>query len=151
MKKFLFILTVFALTLSATVLPTQKTEAQQSFISQYGNTIDTSFTGFLTKNLTLTTQVPSTYNIVEIVFTATKISGTVAGTATVQESIDGTLWCTAPGTTAYTITDGTQTTGFKITNYGAKYIRLQVVGSGTMSAQIKAVENHRRLMIFSPK
>jgi hypothetical protein len=119
--------------------------AQTSFVSQYNNTIDTISTGGLTKLLTLSTQIGSGFNIVEIQFTATKISGTVGGTVTVQTSLDGIDWYTAPGTSAYTLTDATQTTVFKITNYGARYLRIQSVGSGTMSAQIKAKHVARKV------
>jgi hypothetical protein len=152
MKKLFPILMLMALTFGATVLPTNKTEAQStaSFVSQYGNVLDTVVTGSLTKDFTLTNQITSSSNIVEIQFTATKISGTVGGTVTVQTSLDGTDWYTAQGTSAYTLTDATQTTSFKITNYCAKYIRIRSVGTGTMSAQIKAKYVARKVAIAKP-
>ncbi len=121
------------------VLSFGKAEAQTSFISDdNGSVLDTVATADLTKTFVLTTEITGSSNIVEIQFTATKISGTVAGTVTVQTSLDGIDWYTAQGTTAYTLTDATQTTSFKITNYGARHIRILTVGTGTMSAQLKA-------------
>lgn len=149
MKKILSFLLIASLTFTATVIPDKEAAAQTSFVSQYGNTLDTTLTGNLTKYFTLTNQITSAYNIVEIQYTATKISGTVGGSVTVQTSLDGTDWYTAPGTSAYTLTDATQTTVFKITNYGARHIRILTVGSGTMSAQIKAKYVARKLAVLN--
>ena len=134
MKKFIILLSLTAL------FVVQKAEAQTpiDFLSQYSKNLDTIFTGFLTKVLTPASRPSDAKNIIEIQFTATKISGTVGGTVTVQASLDGVDWYTWQGTAAYTLTDATQTTSFKITNHGAKYIRILAVGTGTMSAQIKA-------------
>lgn len=148
MKKFLFAALIAALSLGAVMVPTTSVKAQTSFISQYGSVLDTALTGNLTKDFTLTNQITSSFNgIVEIQFTATKISGTVGGTVTVQTSLDGTDYYTAQGTTAYTLTDATQTTSFKIASYGAKYIRIRTVGTGTMSAQLKAKYVARKLAV----
>jgi hypothetical protein len=138
MKKLLPFLLLACLSFGATVLPVQEVQAQTSMISDNGLALDTFETADLTKTLTLTSQVSSVYKTVEFQFTATKISGTVGGTATLQGSLDGTLWYTVPGVTAYTITDATQTTAFKVTDYGSRYLRILVVGTGTMSASIKA-------------
>lgn len=69
------------------------------------------------------------------VLTITKISGTVGGTATLQGSHNGTDW--AGIATAYTVTDGTQTKSFDFDRSKYSYYRIQVVGTGTMSASMK--------------
>lgn len=153
MKKFLPFLLLAVLSFGAVIVPTTSVQAQSSavsFVSQYGNVLDTTLTGNLTKDFTLSNQITSSFNIIEIQFTATKISGTVGGTVTVQTSLDGTDWYTAQGTTAYTLTDATQITSFKITNYCARYIRIRTVGTGTMSAQIKAKYVARKVAVARP-
>lgn len=74
---------------------------------------------------------------VTVQFTATEISGTTAGTATLQGSLDNSNWYTIGS--AYTLTDvAAQTTAFKVTTPNEVYLRVAVTGSGTMSDQIKA-------------
>ena len=146
MKKLFSLALICMLTFSATVLPDKEVSAQTSFVSQYSNVLDT-ITNTTAKYLTLATQPTSTNNILEIQFTATKISGTVGGTVVVQTSLDGTDWYTAVGTASYTLTDATQTTVFKITDWGAKYIRILATPTGTMSAQIKAKYVARKLTV----
>lgn len=69
------------------------------------------------------------------ILTVTKISGTVGGTATLQGSHNGADW--AGIATAYTVTDGTQTKSFDFDRSKYTYYRIQVVGTGTMSASVK--------------
>lgn len=137
MKKLLQLFLIFSLTFAAIVLPDNKAKAQTSMVSSDNGTVLDTLTNAATEYLTLSTQISSNFNIVEFALTVTKISGTVGGTATLQGSLDGTLWYTQPGVTAYTITDATQTTSFKVTDYGSRYLRIALVGTGAMSASYK--------------
>jgi hypothetical protein len=144
MKKFLLIASIF--TVLATVFTAQNAEAQTSFKSQYGNSLDT-VTNAGTVYFTLTTQPASTNNIIEVQYKVTKISGTVGGTATLQSSLDGTNWYTVPGTSANTLTDGSHVTAFKVTNWGGKYLRIATTGTGTMAASLTASYNARKVFV----
>ena len=144
MKKILPFLFIATLALTAAVVPTASVQAQRTLLSDNGLALDTVETGDLTKTLVLSSQFSSTFTKVEFTLTVTKISGTVGGTATLQGSMNGTDWYTVPGTSAYTITDGTQTTAFKVADYCDIHLRLRVVGTGTMSASIKGQANGRR-------
>lgn len=148
MKKFLSFLLIATFTFGFTALPTAEVQAQRTFISQYSNALDTVLTGNLTKYMTLAADISSNFSTIEIHVDITKISGTVGGSLTVQtrQTASGT-WGTADGTSAYTITDGTQVKIFKLTNWCSKEVRLAFVGTGTMSAQVKATCIPRKLPV----
>jgi hypothetical protein len=132
-KKIFFLLSaVSLLTLTAT-----KADAQvQSFKSQYGNVLDT-VTNTTAKVFSLTSPINGYQKVVTIQFLATEISGTTAGSAQVQASMDNTNWYNIG--TAFTLTDvATQTTSFTFNDWGHLYVRLLVTPTGTMSDQIKA-------------
>lgn len=75
-------------------------------------------------------------------FVATKISGTTAGNAILQTTIDGTNWTNLYGTSADTFaltnTAGAQVKHWYVTGVKPNRVRVSVVGSGTQSTQIKA-------------
>lgn len=102
------------------------------------DTVTNTATGYVS---TLTAMVNPAYTTtvqIEIV----KISGTVAGTVTLQGSLDGTNWSTATSgalaiTATYTATDvATQSKNWIIVNNPYKYYRATWTGTGTMSATI---------------
>lgn len=69
--------------------------------------------------------------------TFTKLTGTVAGTATLLGSLNGTDWASA-SSTSYTVTDvATQTTSWPLTGKNYLYYRVNVVGSGTSTYTVK--------------
>jgi hypothetical protein len=124
----------------------------QAIKSVYSNALDT-VTNTGTKNLTAA-KVTLHYRTVSIGITVTKVSGTLAGTITLQGSIDGVNYATIP--TAYIETPASQTpytTGgaatFTVPNYTAPtkiftiigspyvYYRASYTGSGTMVGTIK--------------
>lgn len=79
------------------------------------------------------------YNTVTIQSVVTKISGTVAGTVTLQGSIDGTNYVTVNSSyadvTSYSPTDvATSSKLFVVTGSPYRYYRLSYTGAGTMSA-----------------
>lgn len=79
------------------------------------------------------------YNTVTIQSVVTKISGTVAGTVTLQGSIDGTNYVTVNSSyadvTSYSPTDvETSSKLFVVTGSPYRYYRLSYTGAGTMSA-----------------
>jgi hypothetical protein len=87
-------------------------------------------------------------------FTVTKISGTVAGTALLQGSLDNSTWFTITGNTTYcascqgasaTVTNTTGTKHYQwyvphsATNY--PFYQVQVISSGTMTASYNGTLN----------
>lgn len=87
----------------------------------------------------ITLGVQKWYNTVTIQSVVTKISGTVAGTVTLQGSIDGTNYVTVNSSyadvTSYSPTDvATSTKLFVVTGSPYRYYRLSYTGAGTMSA-----------------
>lgn len=69
--------------------------------------------------------------------TFTKLTGTVAGTATLLGSINGTDWASA-SSTSYTVTDlASQTTSWPLAGKNYLYYRVNVVGSGTSTYTVK--------------
>lgn len=92
-----------------------------------------------TGTATSTTTVTDTYKQISIQAVFTKTSGTLAGTATLQGSLDGTNYLTVPtavtvaGAATYTVTDvASQSVIFIINNAPYKYYRVSWTGTGTM-------------------
>lgn len=92
---------------------------------------------------TVNQEVRGWYETVNIQVVATKISGTVAGTMTLQGSNDGSNYSTIDTAivksrySTFTATDvATQTTHFVIEGSPYRYYRVSWTGSGTMSARI---------------
>lgn len=135
MKKF------FVLALSALLFLTTANvvNAQVSFKSVYNSTSDTTVnTG--TAYLTVATTAANR-NVAAIQVVVTKISGTVAGTITLQGSLDGTNFfaltdsTTSPTITTKTATDvASQTFAWLVNHSPWVYYRISYTGSGTMSA-----------------
>jgi len=74
---------------------------------------------------------------VTITATFTKLTGTVAGTASLQGSLNATDWTSASATT-YTVTDvANATTSWVLTNKPFQYYRVSVTGSGTSTYTVK--------------
>jgi hypothetical protein len=93
-----------------------------------------------TAMLTTAQKADSTGNIT-LQAVITKVSGTVAGTAKPQGSLDGTNWFDItltgiiPTQTAFTLTDvASQTCAFFLRNVKCLYYRILITGSGTMVA-----------------
>jgi hypothetical protein len=83
--------------------------------------------------------VTNWYNTVTIQSVVTKISGTVAGTVTLQGSIDGTNYVTVNSSyadvTSYSPTNvATSSKLFVVTGSPYRYYRLSYTGAGTMAA-----------------
>ena len=84
-------------------------------------------------------KVQSAYHTVSVQAVFTKTSGTLAGTATLQGSIDGVTWETVPvslvagGASTYTVTDlASQGKTFVITGSPFLYYKISWTGTGTM-------------------
>lgn len=76
-------------------------------------------------------------NQTTVTATFTKLTGTVAGTATLQGSLNATDWVSASAT-SYTVTDlATQSTSWPLTGKNYLYYRVNVVGSGTSTYTVK--------------
>lgn len=82
---------------------------------------------------------------VTVIITATKISGTVAGTITLQGSLDGTTYIAltdasaVPAIATKTATDvASQSFIWRVTGNPVRYYRVSWTGTGTMSAKFSA-------------
>jgi hypothetical protein len=87
----------------------------------------------------ITLPISQWYNTIAIQSVVTKISGTVAGTVTLQGSLDGTNYNTVSSSyatvTSYVPTNVTTNTKmFVVTGSPYRYYRLSYTGAGTMSA-----------------
>lgn len=91
-------------------------------------------TGTVTMSSTL---VAGSAQNITVTGTFTKLTGTVAGTATLLGSLNGTDWTSASGT-SYTVTDvASATTSWLLTNKPFQYYRVSVTGSGTSTYTVK--------------
>jgi len=85
----------------------------------------------------LTLPVKDGYDTAVFGVKLTKISGTVAGTSILEQSMDDINYQTATGTD--TLTSTNVTTNFKnwtLTNPAFPYYRIKVTGTGTMAAKV---------------
>lgn len=90
-------------------------------------------------------KVTGNYSFISVQYVATKISGTVAGTAVLQVSNDGTTYTTLEAgnvvetANSYTNTDvASQSKVWTVKEPTYLYYRVLVTGSGTMAASYKA-------------
>lgn len=88
--------------------------------------------------VTMTSKVvPGSAFTSTISHTFTKLTGTVAGTAILQGSINGVDFVSA-SSTSYTVTDvASQSTSWVITGKPYLYYRVQTTGSGTSTYTVK--------------
>jgi len=92
---------------------------------------------------TITATVSSKAKAVGIqLVVAESAAGTLAGTATLQCSTDGTNWVTVPGAAVYTITDtALQSTVWSVTHAFKRYRILIAVTGGTASPTARVFVN----------
>lgn len=84
-------------------------------------------------------------NVTSVTFTATKISGTVAGTVALHGSNDGTNFASIHSTT-FTATDVASQGGtWQLVGNPFRYYRVTWTGSGTMAATVKGTVNTNQL------
>lgn len=139
MKKFILIASML---FTVTALQAQT----ETMTSQYSSSVDT-VTDAGTKymySVKAKNKVPAL-----IVFSATKISGTVAGTATLEASVDGSTWYSYYGskdsTYSFTLTNvSSQAYRWEIPQLNDLYVRVKVVGSGTMATKIYATVTRKQ-------
>lgn len=132
MKKFILIAIIGLIAFVSKPATAQVT----NLLSQYSLTVDT-VDNTETLYLTLASTISGYRKVVTVQFLATEISGTTAGTAQVQGSLDGTNYYNLGS--AYTLTDvASQCTSITLTDWGSLYLRVKVTGSGTMSDKIYA-------------
>lgn len=129
MKKFILIAAIsFAsLTISATF---NEAKAQVVTMTGSGDTVVNTETEYILY------KAPTNY-VVSIQLQATKLSGTAAGTATIQGSIDGVSYVAIPGQTVDTLTNVTSQ-GYLWTFSPSPYVyyRIAITGSGTMAVRV---------------
>lgn len=148
MKKLLSILAIIAFTLTATVTATAQSVPLTNLKKTWGAT-EASGAIFDTVKTTAAVYLYSGpiwgyKDNVQFTLTATELSGTSGGTATLEVSLDGTNWSSyynsKDSTYSYTLTDvaTAQIYRWDIANWGGGYARIKVVGSGTVSIDIRA-------------
>ena len=130
--------------------------AVDSFHSVYGNTVDTVTNG-ATKYM-YSPQIRGFQKVISVVVHLAEISGTTAGTITLEASLSGgTSAADWYPVTSYGVTDSTKGTWtftptdvasqnfrFKVTDWSDLYLRVKYTGTGTMSDKIYAYYLARR-------
>jgi hypothetical protein len=110
--------------------------AQVKDLTLSGATVTNTGTGTATSP-----KLDSDFRNVSLTLLITKTSGTVAGSVTLQGSIDGTNWYSFTSPAAVTATDvATQVVTFQITDKIFPYYRASYTGTGTMVAVISAAK-----------
>jgi phospholipase/lecithinase/hemolysin len=139
MKKYIFLLLAGVLFLAAA--PAQAQLLNSAFtMTGNGDTIRDSGTKYLTLTL------KDTYANVSFQLVGTKLFGTVAGTATLQCSNDGTNYVTVTNAAVFTYTNtATQTTIWEIGASKELFYRIATVGSGTSTYTHKGYVVPRKL------
>lgn len=106
----------------------------------------TTYTVIDTGTINLGLKLNESWDIVTVQYKGVKVSGTVAGTATLQGSVDGTNFSTIDARmfrdslNAYTNTNvATNTKIFVLNKSPYLYYRVAVVGSGTMNLVVSAI------------
>lgn len=86
------------------------------------------------------------YTSLGIKLTLTRLSGTAAGSATLQVSNDFVNWSTHPSASVFTLTNvAAQTAIWAIGDIDFKYYRIIVTGSGTQSLKLSDKWSVRKL------
>lgn len=126
MKKILFL----GLAIGALFCAAPNTAKAQVYpMAQSGDTV----TNAETETLTLT--INNSYHQVTFQYVCVKLSGTVAGTATLQGSLDNTYWIPLDTVTNTNVASQT----FKMAETAGnqfKYYRVVCTGTGTMAARV---------------
>lgn len=130
MKKFL-ILTLFSLSLLTQSAHSQNTVTTLSTLSTAG-AAKTTLTNADTVLATLPV-VKTYYDALTISISVTKATGTLAGAATLQATLDGTKWFTVSSTS---LTDGANDLLFVVAGTGANGYRIRVTTSGTSTSTV---------------
>jgi len=129
MKKLLFLLSMFA-AMAFTIVPVTDCKAQlrTMTVTAADDTLVNGDTGYVS------IQVNEFRSIITFELNVLKNSGTVAGTAILQGSFDGTNYVQI-GSTAYTITDvAAQYANWIVTPSSHIYYRIRVITTGTQSS-----------------
>lgn len=139
MKKIFLMLTL----LLVMILSFQVTESNaqaKTMLSEYGSATDTvtnTGVGFLSVS------IPGNAERVSFQVVVTEISGTIAGTITVQGSLDGTNYKAIPTldtqtsiTTATALDVASQVFVWRLSAHSFPYYRISHTGTGTMAATI---------------
>ena len=129
MKKYIFLLlfTAFAFISQAQILTLKSTS------NNVTDTVTNTATEVLTSAVFSGKVKPLTVQVA-----VTKVSGTVAGSITLQYSLDGSNYFSLAADSVYTATNvASQSFGWKVTT-AAKYVRVSYTGSGTMAAILRS-------------
>lgn len=91
----------------------------------------------------LSLKIPGSNNVLTFQLNAVKISGTTAGSAFLQASLDGTNYLTVPGTDTLTLANSNNYKFWVLDRSNFLYYRIRVVGTGTQSTQLKGIALYR--------
>jgi hypothetical protein len=131
MKKFLFL----ALTVAFTTVSFAQVINLKSANNLSVDTVTNTGTKYMTSGA-----IAGRLSAMTVQVDLTELSGTTAGTITLQYSLDGVTYFTLAADSTYTATDvASQTFGWFVKSPALfKYVRVKYTGSGTMSDKIFA-------------
>jgi hypothetical protein len=114
-------------------------------ITAYAQTAMTPATDTVTNAATrdLSLKIPGTNAVLTFQLNVVKLSGTTAGTAFVQGSLDGVNYVTLPGSDTLTLANASVTKAWVQPRSNFLFYRIRVVGSGTQSTQLKGLALYR--------
>lgn len=84
----------------------------------------------------LTLRISGLYNVLTLQLNILKLTGTTAGTAFVQGSLDGSNYNTIPGTDTLTLANASQSKAWVLKRSDFLFYRIRTVGTGTQSTSV---------------
>ncbi len=84
----------------------------------------------------LTLKVPGTFTVCTVQLDITKLTGTTAGTAFLQGSVNGTGYNTVPGTDTLTLANASATKFWVLNKSNFLYYRIRTVATGSQSTSL---------------
>lgn len=92
-------------------------------------------TNAATRNLSM--KITGSNNVLTFQLNMTNISGTTAGTAFVQGSLDGVRFTTLKGTDTVTLSNSVLVKTWEVARSNYSFYQIHVIGTGTQSTQLK--------------
>ncbi len=126
---------LIAIGVIAALVFTMPTFAQTNTATVMSPALDT-LTNVDTSNLVL--KVPGSNNILTVQLNVVKLTGTTAGTATLQGSLDGLNYKDIKGADTLTLANASQVFHWVQPRSNYLYYKVRTLGTGTQSTQLKA-------------
>lgn len=91
----------------------------------------------------LSLRVAGLYNVLTFQLNVIKLTGTTAGTAFVQGSLDGVNYNTVPGTDTLTLANASTTKAWVLKRSDFLFYRVRTVATGTQTTSVAALALYR--------